>query len=195
MAVLSVPGAEGGWQKLVRVGDRFAGAKVAHIGFKRVWLHGGDAWCQIDRTMPAAREPAGPADRPAPVRPRPGAAARLPPDVASAIRQVKDDEFEIDRAVVDRIIEKRGDLMRGVQFVPKTEGGKPVALGLRGVREGSLLHVLGLRSGDELRSVNGFVLADPEAALVAYARLRTAEHLTVEIVREGRATSIDLHVR
>ncbi|MFW5741609.1 MAG: hypothetical protein ACOC1F_14760, partial [Myxococcota bacterium] len=52
MAVLSVPGHEQGrWQKLVRVGDRFAGAKVGHIGRKRVWLQRRNAWCQLTRTL------------------------------------------------------------------------------------------------------------------------------------------------
>jgi general secretion pathway protein C len=86
-------------------------------------------------------------------------------------------------------------LLRGVQVVPKTEGGKTVAVGLRGVRDGSLLYSLGLRDGDELHSINGFDISDPEGALTAYAKLRTADHLTISVVRGGKPMSIDVDVK
>ena len=199
LAVLSVPGAqEGGWQKLVRVGDPFAGAKVGHIGFKRVWLQSRSGWCQLTRTLPDAPSDGPTESTPPPPRSRPSAKpspSPLPAELASSIRKRGENEFEVDRSVVDGIIEQQGTLLRGVQIVPKTENGKPVAVGLRGVRDGSLLHTLGLRSGDELQTINGFNIANPESALQAYAKLRTAEHLTLSVVRGGKPMSIDVAVK
>ncbi len=198
LAVLSVPGAEeGSWQKLVRVGDAFAGAKVGHIGFKRVWLQSRSGWCQLTRTLPAPSEgPMETTPAPPPPRRRPSAKpSRLPAEIASSIRKRGENEFEVDRSVVDGIIEQQGTLLRGVQIVPKMDKGKPVAVGLRGVRDGSLLHTLGLRSGDELQTINGFNIANPESALQAYAKLRTAEHLTLSVMRGGKPMSIDVDVK
>jgi general secretion pathway protein C len=53
------------------------------------------------------------------------------------------------------------------------------------VRAGTLPEALGLRSGDELLSINGFKISDPEQALTAYARLRTADTLRLSIQRGG----------
>ncbi len=116
-------------------------------------------------------------------------------EIASSIRQVGDGEYQVDRSVVDTIVEQHQSLLRGVQVVPKTEKGKAVAVGLRGVADGSLLHALGLRSGDELLSINGFNIAEPQSALQAYAMLRTAQHLTLSVVRGGKPMSIDIDVK
>ena len=58
----------------------------------------------------------------------------------------------------------------------------------------SLLATLGLKSGDRLETINGFSVANPEQALQAYARLRTAEHLRVRVVRAAQPLGIDLHI-
>ena len=54
---------------------------------------------------------------------------------------------------------------------------------------------LGLESGDSLRSINGFSLTDPQKALEAYARLRTADHLSVAIERGGQLMTVDFIIR
>jgi general secretion pathway protein C len=54
---------------------------------------------------------------------------------------------------------------------------------------------LGLRGGDELLAVNDFRITDPEQALLAYARLRTAERLELSIQRDGARTAIVYFVR
>jgi general secretion pathway protein C len=55
--------------------------------------------------------------------------------------------------------------------------------------------VLGLKSGDELISINDFRLTDPQQALTAYARLRYAERLRLVIERNGAQTEIVYFVR
>ena len=128
MAVLSVPGAQGSWQKLVRVGDRFGGAKVAHIGYKRVWLRGGSNWCQINRFLPTTQRPEPPA---APSSPRKRAQSkRLPTEIAKAIHKVGDNEFEVDRSVVDIVIEQRGSLIARRASRPKERGRQGRVAGL-----------------------------------------------------------------
>jgi general secretion pathway protein C len=58
-----------------------------------------------------------------------------------------------------------------------------------------LPEALGLRSGDELISVNDFKLADPEQALNAYARLRTAERLRLAVSRGGARAELVYFIR
>lgn len=58
---------------------------------------------------------------------------------------------------------------------------------LSGIRAGSLLSKLGLRNGDTLRTLNGFDLSSPDAALSAYTKLRSAHLLSLSLLRQGNA--------
>ena len=156
--------------RLRRVGDGFAGRKVAFIGFNprqntpAVWLEGKDELCQspLFGSGPLA----------AAVSAKPLVSRVQRPDVSA---------FE-------------GGLFRQLRVVPEQVNGKVAGLRLFGIRPGSLLATLGLKNGDRLETINGFSVANPEQALQAYARLRTAEHLRVRVVRAGQPLDIDLHI-
>jgi general secretion pathway protein C len=104
-------------------------------------------------------------------------------------------EYNIDRGVVDKILENQADLMRQARIVPEQENGKVVGIRLFGVRPDTLLGVLGMENGDRLQTINGFDMASPEKALEAYARLRTADHLTVQVNRRGQNTNLDYNIK
>lgn len=157
--------------RLRRAGDGFAGRRVAFIGFNprqgtpAVWLEGRDELCQSPLFGAGPVAAATPAL--APTVPR--ALLRDPPPLDSG-------------------------LFRQLRVVPEQQNGKIVGLRLFGVRPGSLLATLGLKNGDRLETINGLSLANPEQALQAYARLRTAEHLRLRVVRAGQPLDIDLHI-
>ena len=50
-------------------------------------------------------------------------------------------------------------------------------------------------NGDRLQTINGFDMTSPEKALEAYARLRTADHLTVQVNRKGSNTNLDYNIK
>lgn len=85
-------------------------------------------------------------------------------------------------------------LLQSVRVVPEQMNGKVVRLRLFGIRPASLLGTLGLKNGDRLESINGFDVTNPEKALEAYARLRTAPHLQLRLVRSGRPLEVDLNI-
>jgi general secretion pathway protein C len=62
---------------------------------------------------------------------------------------------------------------------------------LLNIRERSLLHEIGLKSGDRIESINGFDIANPEKALEAYARLRLAPKLKLVLDRRGAPLEIE----
>ena len=59
---------------------------------------------------------------------------------------------------------------------------------------GSLLAKLGLKTGDELKSVNGMPMGGPEQMLELYGKLRTSPSLDFEIVRNGEKTIVGVTV-
>jgi general secretion pathway protein C len=141
-----------------------------------------------------------PAATPRPASPAPrahhrGGPATVPQDIASKIQKVSDTEFNVDRSVVDKILENQAELMRSARIVPEQKNGKVVGIRMFGIRPDTLLGTLGMKNGDRLEAINGFNMSSPEKALEAYARLRTASNLNVKINRRGQPMSIDFHIK
>jgi general secretion pathway protein C len=203
MAALQGPGEPA--PKLRRVGDDMGGKQVTFIGFNprknspSVWLLSGASLCQAllfaeqqPVPQPGAAAPAATADV---AQPPTGGPTTVPPEIASKIQKVSDSEFNVDRSVVDKILENQAELMRSARIVPEQKDGKVVGIRLFGIRPDTLLGTLGLQNGDRLEAINGFTMASPEKALEAYARLRTASNLNVKLSRRGAPATIDYRIK
>lgn len=189
---------EGAASKLRRQGDEYAGKQVWFIRWDRVWLIGPGTFCQVEM-FPTSEPIAAPRASAAPVASAPpgpaGGAPTVPDDIKSKIQRVSATEFNVDRSVIDKILENQAVLMRSARIVPEQENGKTVGIRLFGVRGDTLLGTIGLENGDRLEKINGFDMASPEKALEAYARLRAADHLTVSVNRKGQPMNIDFNIK
>ncbi len=185
----------GGSSQLRRVGDMIDGHKLEVLGWDTVWFINGGTRCKMvvgDKTQVAKSK--------APTKKRPTRrsrrkSAKLPAELAAKIHKVSDTEFNIERSVVDEILNKQAELMRNTRMRPVKDGDKVVGLKLSRVRPGTLFDVLGLKNGDQLTSINGFELTDPQKALEAYGRLRTADRLSLQINRAGAPTTLDFNIQ
>jgi general secretion pathway protein C len=178
---------------LRRRGGEVGTKTVKYVGWDRVWLTSGPQLCQASMFAPPA-----PSGAPAPAAPAaapPGGPGALDPAIAKGIQKVSATEFNVDRGVVDKILENQADLMRQARIVPEQENGKMVGIRMFGVRPETLLGVLGMENGDRLQTINGFDMTSPEKALEAYARLRTADHLTVQVNRKGANMNLDYNIK
>lgn len=185
-----------------RVGDKVGAGEVTFIGFNpqerspSVWMTNSGSLCQLllfaAQPTPAPAQ-AGPAEPAA--KPTKGGPASVPADIASKIQKVSETEYNVDRSVVDKILENQAELMRSARIVPEQQNGKVVGIRLFGVRPDTLLGTLGFQNGDRLETINGFNMASPEKALEAYARLRTAGNLNVKVNRRGKPLSIDFRIK
>ena len=146
------------------------------------------------------------ATAPTPARPRAVAAARprarsgSPEGLDNAeleqgITRVSDNEYSIERGLVDRLLQNQAALMRTARVIPHEEGGRVVGVKLYGIRRSSLLGRLGIQNGDMLRTINGYDMTSPDSALEAYARLRSADRITVNLNRRGQDQTIDYQIR
>lgn len=192
-----------------RVGDKVGDAEVAYIGFNRfegspsVWLTQGSTLCQamLFAAQPqpgeGAQKPAAPGEAESESEATPGrrGAPPIPADMKAHIQKVSETEFNVDRSVVDKILENQSQLMRSARIVPEQKDGKVVGVRLFGIRPDTLLGTLGLQNGDRLETINGFNMSSPEKALEAYARLRTSEKLQVQVTRRGKPMSIDFNIK
>ncbi|HEY4012509.1 MAG TPA: type II secretion system protein GspC [Polyangiaceae bacterium] len=192
-AALETP-TEKGKPYLRRRGGDIAGKTVKFVGWDRVWLTSGSTLCQVQMFKPPVID-AGVAAPPPPPPPAAGGASPVADDIKKGIQKVGGTEFNIDRGVVDKILENQAELMRQARIVPEQENGKIVGIRLFGVRPDTLLGALGMENGDRLEKINGFDMTSPEKALEAYARLRTSDHLTVSVNRRGQAMNLDYNIK
>jgi general secretion pathway protein C len=188
----SIVGNDG--SKLRRVGDKVDDHTVEALAWDRVWLAKDKSRCQLkvgdDSKQAKARKPV--VKRKPVVRNTRG---QVPAEIAGKIHKISDNEFNIERSVVDQILEQQAELMRFTRMRPVKDGDKVVGLRMSRIRGGTLLDVLGLKNGDQIQSINGFELTDPQKALEAYGRLRTADKLSLSVTRGGKAQSIDYNIQ
>ncbi len=140
------------------------------------------------------------------VAPTPVVVAEAPPagpetggleaaDLDANIHQVTDTSYTINRSLVDRLLANQAALMSAARVIPHEEDGRTVGMKIYGIRRSSLLGRLGVQNGDMLRTINGFDMSDPNAILQAYTQLRSADHLTLQIVRRGNPVSVDYQIQ
>ena len=192
-AALETP-QEKGKSMLRRRGGEIGGKTVKFIGWDRVWMTSGSQLCQSQMFKPPAPANAPPVAVAPPPVPQ-GGAPPVDADIKNGIQKVGATEFNVDRSVVDKILENQAELMKQARIVPEQENGKVVGIRLFGVKPDTLLGTLGMENGDRLEKINGFDMTSPEKALEAYARLRTSDHLTVSVNRRGTATNLDYNIK
>jgi general secretion pathway protein C len=178
---------------LRRRGGDFGGKTVEFVGWNRVVFKQASSYCQVELLKPVAAAP--PPVVAAPVAVPNGGPPAVDPAISKGISRVSATEFNVDRGVVDKILENQAELMKTARIVPEQENGKVVGIRLFGVRPDTLLGVLGMENGDRLEKINGFDMTSPEKALEAYARLRTADHLTINVNRRGAPMNLDYNIK
>ena len=98
---------------LVRRGGVFGDKKVYFVGWDRVWLAGEGGLCQTQLFDPKATPAPAPTPAPPPassaVARGPSRGAPLDPELRKGIQAVSATEFNIDRGVVDRILENQAE--------------------------------------------------------------------------------------
>jgi len=88
---------------------------------------------------------------------------------------------EIDEAFARRLYADPSPLLdQASRLVYDTKLQRHV---LQGVQRGSLAYALGLRTGDQLESVDGMIIHDLESALGAYTRFSNATNLKLRVKR------------
>lgn len=196
----AVAGADGK-TRLLRKGEQLDGQEVHFIGdmrkiehehegeagmWDRVWLTSPTGRCQLALGAKAIN------DRPRPVAAAPAAVPASP--LGDKLRKIGENQYEVDRSAVDSVLANPAELMKA-RIYPVREGDRVVGMKLLGVKPGSLLGSLGMQSGDQLTSINGYEMNDPQKMLEAYSKLMRADRLTATVLRNGKPVNIELNIK
>jgi general secretion pathway protein C len=93
--------------------------------------------------------------------------------------------WSIDRGYLEQRLANMNALASEVSAEVYQEGGVQQGYTLRTTTKSRLLDGLGLQSGDVLTEVNGMPLRSVSDAMQAFAKLKNAEKVSMEIVRDG----------
>ncbi|HEY7374690.1 MAG TPA: type II secretion system protein GspC [Polyangia bacterium] len=173
------------------VGSTIRDATVEDIEEDKVYLDfGGGRHEYLD----LLDRPAPPAGSPAPV------ASNTPADPLAAeldrgIKKVGENNYEVQRGTIDALLGNMGALAKGARIVPETKDGKPAGFRLFSIRPDGPFAKIGLLNGDVVSAINGLEMTSPDQALLAYTKLKTANHLSVAIERNGQKITKDYNIR
>jgi general secretion pathway protein C len=192
----SLSGAEG--PGLKRLGDQVGSMTVHHIGWypdapdalPRVWMMEGGQRCMVRSGAPGAKPAKKVSATTPPSTSSTAKKTKVPQEIASKINKISENEFVVERSALETIMENPMSFAGSLRTRPTDKGVR-----LSGIRSDSLFNMLGLKNGDVLKSVNGFALNDPEKALSALSKLRTASKLKFDIERGGSSKAIDVTVQ
>jgi general secretion pathway protein C len=140
-------------------------------------------------------------DRPAPAgAPAAPVASNTPPDPLAAeldkgVKKVGEHNYEVQRSTLDSLLGNMGALAKGARIVPETKDGKPSGFRLFSIRPDGPFAKIGLQNGDVVSAINGLEMNSPDQALLAYTKLKTANHLSVAIERNGQKITKDYNIR
>ncbi len=181
---------------LRRRGDKIGSATVVHIGFMgseapdyvpRVWLSENGTRCLVDtgtregtsakRTTPEDARPSKPK-------------SKLAQDIESKITKVGENSYVVERGAVEQIIQNYAKLAGSLRSRATKDGVR-----VSGIKKDSILGKVGMQNGDLLQAINGFDMTDPEKAVDAYAKLRTAGKLDITMSRDGTPTNISIAIK
>jgi len=171
------------------VGSTLRDAVVDDITEDRVYLtfSGGrrEYLDLLDRPQPAAPVAAAPA---APADP-------FAAELDKGIKKIGEHNYEVQRSTLDSLLGNMGALAKGARIVPETKDGKSAGFRLFSIRPDGPFAKIGLLNGDVVSAINGLEMNSPDQALLAYTKLKTANHLSVAIERNGQKITKDYNIR
>lgn len=178
------------------VGDQVPGAsgKIKEIHYKYIDFENSG---RIERLVLAGATPPAVAAAPA-VEPQTNSDDNkddLQASIDNGIKKTGDNTFEIDKALVDKVLANPMAVAKGARVVPAVKNGKPDGFKLYAIRPSSVYAKLGLTNGDTLQAINGFELTSADKALEVYTKLREATQLEVEVTRRGKPMTLKYSIR
>jgi general secretion pathway protein C len=172
------------------IGSKLREATVSEIDEVRVYLDFGGGRIEYLELL----------DRPTPPPGAPAAAPAAPTDPFAAeldkgIKKVGENRYEVQHSTLDALLGNMGALSRAARIVPEMRDGKSIGFRLFSIKPDGPFGKIGLQNGDVISAINGLEMNSPDKALEVYTKLKTANHLSVGLERNGEKITEDYNIR
>jgi general secretion pathway protein C len=174
------------------IGGKVHDATIVDIQETRIYLDnaGKPEFLDLLDTPPApAAAPAAAAPPPAP------SADPFAAELDKGIKKTSENGYEIQRGTVDSMLNNMAVLSRAARIVPEVRDGKSAGFRLFSVKPDGPFGKIGLQNGDVIYAINGMEMTSPDNALQVYTKLKSANHISVAIERNGAKLTKDYNIR
>jgi len=139
--------------------------------------------------------PPAPAVAPAAAAPPPPSTDPFAAELDKGIKKTSENGYEIQRGTVDSMLGNMAVLSRAARIVPEVRDGKNAGFRLFSVKADGPFGKIGLQNGDVIYAINGMEMTSPDNALQVYTKLKSANHISVAIERNGAKLTKDYNIR
>jgi len=179
------------------IGSEIPGAgTVVKIDYKYVDFENTSAGKRVERISILGEAPppaAAPTVAAAPVST--GPQDEMTSAIDSGIKKVDETTFEVDRALIDKLLANPLAASKGARVTPSIKNGKPNGIKLYAIRPSSIYSKLGLANGDTIHSINGFELDSLDKGLEVYQKVKDASGLQVSVTRRGKPVTLNYSIK
>ena len=112
------------------------------------------------------------------------------PEIDEGIKEVGENQFEIDQDLLDELLDDINTIMAEVRVIPNDEGLK-----LFGMRPNTFFYKIGLRNGDTLNMINDVELTDVSNALGIFEQLKGQPNFTINLTRRKKKLTFEYSVK
>jgi general secretion pathway protein C len=163
------------------MGDRIHGATITDIRETRIYLDN-----ETTREYLDLLETPAPRVALASVAVAPRARNAVTSELERGIKKVGEHRYEVQRRTLESVLENVGLLSHSVHPMPEMKNGKMAGFRLFAVHPDGPVAKIGMKNGDVLSSINGLEITSPEKVIEAFAKLRSASHLSLQVERDGQ---------
>jgi general secretion pathway protein C len=174
------------------VGSKVREATIDQIDETRVYLDFGGGRREFLELLDTAPTPNAPvAAKPADTGPKDPLAEAL----QKGIKKTGANSYEVQHATLDSLLGNMAALSKAARIVPEMKDGKSAGFRLLSIKPDGPFGVIGLQNGDIISAINGLEMTSPDKALEVYTKLKTANHLSVGLERNGQKVTMDYNIR
>ena len=120
---------------------------------------------------------------------------KQPEGGGNGVKLLSDNHYEVAKSEVEHTLNNLNDVAMQARIVPAFKDGVATGFKLFSIRPDSIYSKIGIQNGDVIRRINGFEINSPDKALEAYAKLKEASHIEIEIDRNGSPLTKSYDVR
>jgi general secretion pathway protein C len=174
------------------IGSKIREATITDIEEARVYLEIGGRPEYMDLLDKATPPPAAAAAAPPPAAP---SGDPMMAELDKGIKKTGEHSYEVQRGTVDSLLGNMSMLSRSARIVPEIRDGKAAGFRLFSIRPDGPFAKIGLQNGDVISAINGLEMTSPDKALEVYTKLKSANHLSVGLERNGQKITKDYNIR
>jgi general secretion pathway protein C len=115
--------------------------------------------------------------------------------VPGLANQVSSGSYVVDQRALSSALDNAGQAMTDARLLPSVKEGKVEGFRVSEVKPGGIFAMVGIGNGDTILRINDFSIDSPGKAMQSLMSLKGQSRIKVDLVREGKPTTLTYDIR